>query len=198
MYTAFTFSELNLWVSFIILIPIIIYVKYNIGGIRKVMKELGLSMGWDYRNPIFGHTTLKGVYNGVDVLITYYPGSKHSRRYFGIELDIQSMFDIRISKENFMHKLGKKTGLAKEIETGDQQFDEKYFLKASNSYNAELFMRKSQVRQAVTSIVDTGFSIDMDNRKIKLIASVNYSKLADMFILQNVLDNAYRLIKELP
>jgi hypothetical protein len=180
------------------LILVFVYARFNLNSIRKVMKELAMSLGWEFKGSIFSEAVAAGEYNGISTRIRYWPGSKYRTRYFIIELDITGTFEVKISKENFFHRLGKKTGLAREIETGDAAFDEKYFLKASDDYNAEIYMQKPQVRQTVSSILDTGFSIDMDSRKMKFTAITAYGKIADVFLLKTVLDNAYRLIKELP
>ena len=180
------------------IIPLIIYLKFFTKNMRNTLKELAESLGWEFKGSIFSEAVAAGEYNGIAVKMRYWPGSKYRSSYFKIELDSAASFEIKISKENFMHRLGKTTGLAKEIETGDPQFDEKYFLRASDDYNAELFMHKTQVRQAVTYILDTGFNLNIDRQQIVLTANVMYSRLADVLMLKNVLDQAYRLIQELP
>jgi hypothetical protein len=198
MAAAFDIERWIISAVMLLIISALFYVRFTLNKVKKAMKELSLSLGWEFKNSLFSETHAQGEYNGISSLIKYYPGSKYRASYFGIELDIKSTFEIIVSKENFMHKLGKQTGLAKEIQTGDLQFDEKYFLKASNDYNAELYMQKPQVREVVTMIADSGFTINIAENKMKLMASVGFNKVADMFILKTALDNAYRLIKELP
>ena len=92
-----------------------------------------------------------GTLEGFEYTITFNPRdpnlSMEMRHPFGHSVDIV--------QENMLHRLGKRSGLVDEVQSGDEAFDRRFFLDGDNSEFVASFVGNELRRRHIKGIFDT-------------------------------------------
>jgi|GEM_PF-5032766 len=92
-----------------------------------------------------------GTVEDFDYTITFSPQDPN------LLLKLHHSFDhsIKIVPENLTHRLGKRTGLVDEVQSGDEAFDQSFFLDGDNSQFVADFVANELRRRHIKGIFDT-------------------------------------------
>jgi len=113
-----------------------------------------------------------GIFESIEYRYSYYPGSKNSPSYFKVEIDASSDGSFKIARERGFDRLFKKLGISTEIQTGDTNFDDSFYITADNEEFAKAIFSSAEKRQAVRNIFDIGFNrIEHDGKVLVALCS---------------------------
>ena len=111
----------------------------------------------------------------------YFPNpiklKRHSPIFGNLAVSADSDLDIhfRITTEDYVDKIFKKMDIASEFQTGDIEFDERFYIETAEPDLMISILSKSENRQIIKNIFDTGFTY-IENKKGRLES--NWKKLA--------------------
>ena len=95
-----------------------------------------------------------GIFESTEYRYCYYPGSKNSPSYFKVEIDASSDGSFKIARESGFDRLFKRLGISTEIQTGDTNFDDSFYITADNEEFTKAVFSSTERRQAVRNIID--------------------------------------------
>jgi hypothetical protein len=81
-----------------------------------------------------------------------------SGRHFFLELSSTSPVRFKVSREKYVDRLSKWVGLSREIQTGDSQFDQDFYIDAEAVPSARSFFDSLEVRHAIQKLLDSGYT----------------------------------------
>jgi len=88
----------------------------------------------------WGRPLLQGIWEGKTAKISLKPGGRNTPPKLQIALQHYLNFKLTIYTDNLLYQLAKKTGLMKEVEIGEPEFDKKYFLETNNPQEVISFL----------------------------------------------------------
>jgi hypothetical protein len=120
---------------------------------------------------------LTGSYNGRKYQYVYDCGygegltshqKRHSAPFFEVTAECLSKGDFRIVKESWIDILLKMMGMFREIQTGDADFDKKFYIETNTPHLASAFLKEVRTREIVEQIFQTGFTeLEQDGSVMK-------------------------------
>ena len=95
--------------------------------------------------------TGSGALEGFEYTVSFNPRDPH------LDLKVRHTFDhsVDIVQENMTHRLGKRTGLVDEVQSGDETFDKRFFLDGDNSEFVAMFVGNELRRRHIKGVFDT-------------------------------------------
>ncbi len=145
-----------------------------------------------------------GVYKDRNIRFLYFPGAKNSPPYLKAYFPIAFKNKLIIKKESSFESFSKKIGLTREIQTGDMEFDEKYFIDTGSEEFARAYLGEGARRQQIDAILGDervkAHSIELKKGEICLHIPLVRQKLGklDKDSLLNCIDNLLELSMNMP
>ncbi len=179
--------------SIIMLIFILVFTIYFISKqskkrseLLKELKEAGILKSFSKGEGKIGDIKYK---------IYYFGGSKNSQPYFSISLSgdipVKSK-GFYLTKETSFDRFFKKLGLVSEIQTGDEEFDNLFFINSSDDIFTKMFLSNPKNRDLIKEIYKLGYNqIFIQNKKIEVRAKpvskdIKADKASVEFIAQSL------------
>ena len=130
----------------------------------------------------------------------YYAGSRNSPSRFQIAVPCSSDFEFTMKPEKNSHRFFKKIGISREIQTGDEFFDNKVYISTNSDDMMREFLQEEKVRDLILKIFSRDFNqIILNGREI--IANISPFKNRGNFqtsVIQNVAEDLKILSNDLP
>lgn len=141
-----------------------------------------------------------GRVDSVEYRYRYYPGSKNSPSSFRVDIDAPSEKSFKVTREGGFDRLSKRVGISTEIQTGDQDFDENFYITTNDNEFIQFFFSASAKRQAVRNIFNAGFNrIEHDGKRMVAICSpFKADKEIDQSVLTHLASDLIRLGQQMP
>lgn len=158
-------------------------VRMKQGGLLRVNKNLpgGLTPGKE----------ISDTCNGTDYFQLFTPGGKNVPSSYKIKIECPSSGFFRIARETGFDRFFKSLGIANEIQSGDKDFDNKFFIETDAVNFTRTYFMSSEKRRAVDSILDHGFTkVEHDGKTMTAICSpVQFKKPLDKTVIQKVVSS---------
>ncbi|MDH5638011.1 MAG: hypothetical protein OEZ04_05930 [Nitrospinota bacterium] len=102
----------------------------------------------------------------------YKSGSKNSPSTFTVIVKAQVPCDVTISREGVAHRVAKKYGISKELQTGDPTFDKDYYIDTYAPKFAASFLSDPYKRDAINDIMGAKFdSVELKKDSVNAVKS---------------------------
>jgi len=130
----------------------------------------------------------------------YYAGSNNSPSGFRVEIDAASEGSFKVAREGRFDRLAKRLGITTEIQTGDRDFDEDFFITTSDNEFAQSFFSSSDKRRAIRDIFEKGFNrIEHDGQTMVAICSpFKMDERIDESLLRQLASDLVTLAQRMP
>ncbi len=141
-----------------------------------------------------------GVLDSVEYRYRYYPGSKNSPSSFRVEIDAPSEKSFKVAREGGFDRLSKRLGISTEVQTGDQDFDENFYITTDDNEFIQSYFSSSAKRQAVRNIINAGFNrVEHDGKRMMAICSpFKIDKEIDQSVLTDLVSDLISLGQQMP
>jgi hypothetical protein len=156
------------------------------------------------RSKLTGNIQGTVLLDGVECIYGYTPPTRGSRSrrpgVFKISLGCQSDGEFTIRAEGTMDRLGKKIGIASEVQTHDADFDGRFYIDSSDREFVSAFFASPESREAIRSLFDLGFEAAVHDGKTMAVQWTGYERLEEFnaeFVKEAIL-YLTALIGELP
>ncbi len=130
---------------------------------------------------------LSGIYKQRRIKVILIPASRNSPATLDIYCYLNCLFKLSIYHEGKILRILKKFGLYREVETGDMEFDKKYFISTNNEMAVRNFLMDYKNKEIIDRFMFSGFDAVGFRKKYINIKKQNYSLEEDLK-LDNVLD----------
>jgi hypothetical protein len=116
--------------------------------------------------------------DGVELRVIVTSGSRSRGHYPYLELrKIRPIgFKMLIHVEHELTEGFKDLGLLEDVTIGDSSFDERFFLRAGDSHQAQLYFQSDRRRQAIHNLFDLGFSFVEATKKYVSVQKIEHEK----------------------
>ena len=138
--------------------------------------------------------------DGVQYTYYYHPGSRNSPSYFRIRIPCSSVGSFKLSLENPLDRFFKRFGLSTEIQAGNPEFDERFYITTNDIAWTRMVLNDGSKQRAALRIADSGFNEIHASGKI-LTATCRPFRIKDQVTKEMIEDTAAQLLemsKELP
>ncbi|MCK4533732.1 hypothetical protein KAU39_08085 [bacterium] len=130
---------------------------------------------------------LSGIYQQRKIKIILLPAGRNNPATLDVYCYLNCPFKLSIYHEGKILRILKKIGFYREIETGDMEFDKKYFIRTNNGMAARNFLMDYKSKKIIDSFMSSGFNTVCFRKKHINIKKQNYSLDEDLK-LDKVLD----------
>ncbi len=137
-------------VLLLVIVPLLVLLVIRSARKRKAARERGESV----KTPGMGEDTLEGV----TYRFKHFRGGKNAPPYFKLVLDCPSPGDFKVTRETRFDRFFKKLGVAVEVTTHDQVFDDGFYITTDAPGFARTFFGKSKCRSHTALIFDEGYT----------------------------------------
>ncbi len=130
----------------------------------------------------------------------YYAGSRNSPCRLAISIDVNSLAQFRIVKETKTDGFFKKLGINQELQTGDFDFDQKYYiLSGANEFVSDV-LREQSSRDTFRFVFETGFTeISLKDGKLEAEwQGFSFPANVQSESIARVIDALRRIAKNIP
>jgi len=100
-----------------------------------------------------------GIFEGVEYRYQHDAGSKDSPSSFTVSVDCPSGESFKVTRETAVDVFGERLGVDMELQTGDREFDDEFYLTTEKSDFARTFFGSAAKRQAIRNIFVNGFDL---------------------------------------
>ena len=141
-----------------------------------------------------------GIFEGIEYRYQHYAGSRDSASSFTVAVDCPSGESFKVTRETGVDVFGERLGVDMELQTGDQEFDDDFYLTTEKSDFACTFFGSTEKRQAIRNIFDNGFDL-IKHDGIEMIAVRTPCKREDwpdQAVLEAVAANLNTLTEDVP
>ena len=141
-----------------------------------------------------------GTVDGVEYRYAYTPSSKNRASSLAVWVDCQSEGAYRLSRETGFDRFFKRLGVCCEISTGDDAFDEKFYITTDTVEFAREYFGNPQKREAATRVHGLGFTqLSLGKGGLRAVRSpFNLKKDFDSAMVENVASALVALSRDLP
>jgi hypothetical protein len=153
------------------------------------MKQGGL---FNFAKNIPGNLTpgkeVPGTFNGRDYFQLYNPGGKNVPSSYTIKIACPSSGIFSISRESGFDRFFKSLGVTREIQTGDKDFDQEFFINTNAIEFTSAFFMNPEKCLTVKSILELGFTkVEHDGKTMAAICSpVKFEEPLDQTVIQKI------------
>ena len=129
-----------------------------------------------------------GTFNGRDYFQLYNQGGKNVPSSYTIKIECPSSGIFSISKETGFDRFFKSLGVTKEIQTGDKDFDQTFFINTDTPQFTRTFCMNPEKCQTVKNIFEHGFTkVEHDGKAMAAICSpVQFKEPLDQAVIQKI------------
>ena len=176
-------------------IGVMVYILYRKNRFRVTV--LAASLG---REAMKSGQSYEGEAHGKQFFYQYFAGSRNAPSYFKIWIDCPSRGDFRIGKESFIDRTFKQLGIAVEVQTGDSQFDQDYYLNTNSVAFTGACFSSPERRQAVNELFKLNFKkISHNGKTLEIkITPFTLAKGFDKAIIESAVSQLIALGRDLP
>ncbi len=113
------FQDVFPFAAFVFFFLVLLAFEYL--GTRKQRQALKIiaQQFWGSCSKVFVNCSFKGKFQGIALSIVYAPARKNSPAYLRIALEKDSRLKLRVYRESFISRAGKKMRLVREVEIFD-------------------------------------------------------------------------------
>ena len=158
--------------------------------IRRMRLKQGGLMGVDSGVPdvLSKGKEVCGTYNGTEYYQQYTPGGRNVPSSYKIKIDCPSSGSFRISRETGFDRFFKALGIAKEIQTGNKEFDNKFFIKTDAVNFTRMFFMSTDKSRAISDVFKYGFTqVEHDGKTMAAVFSpVRFKNPLDDTLIQEI------------
>jgi len=168
---------------------------------RKKVSEMATKASATEVKNSFGGRTFDGRFQDLEYNCRYFGGSKNSPPSFTITIKHPVPTPLTITRESGLDRLGKKIGLADELQTGDPAFDQAYYLNTEGKPLYRDFFSNRARREAVQGLFTAGYKVRhlaFVKDEVKVVISPFRRKDLDSFLLEPFLEKMAVLARALP
>jgi hypothetical protein len=122
---------------------------------RRALREFSVAQGLDAFEPGKIYT---GEFEGRPYQYVYHAGSRNRRASFRVRIDCPSPGDFEVSAESRFDRVFKKLGIVAELQTGDPDFDRRFYINTNSVRFCRAYFANGDVRQTVRGIADLGYT----------------------------------------
>jgi len=123
----------------------------------------------------------RGVYQGLNFVITLTQGGKNSPPYLRVLLMKKSTFQLSLYKESLISELGKKVGVVKEVKINDEVFDKDFFIFSNKPDKIISYFSNGEIKNTARELFDVlGFNGLIINEQGLKAQKVNYNLNIDL------------------
>lgn len=123
----------------------------------------------------------RGIYQGLNFVITLTQGGKNSPPYLRVLLMKKSTFQLSLYKESLISELGKKVGVVKEVKINDEAFDKEFFIFSNKADRVISYFSNSDIKNTARDLFDVlGFNGLIINEQGLKAQKVNYNLKTDI------------------
>jgi hypothetical protein len=144
-----------------IVLAVITVVFYQRRKQNKILTRMGQTLG-----AVKSGRVMSAVFEGTEYRYEHYPGSKNAPSFFRIFVDCPSSGEFKIVREKGFDRFGKSIGLASEIQTGDPEFDDQFYIMTDTVEFTSAYLLEGQKRQDIRNITRLGFNEILHDGKI--------------------------------
>ena len=170
--------------------------------LRKRQRTMQKAIGNVMEPPgAFGSSrTSTGTYEGTEYKYEYFAGSRNAPSYFKIKVECPSSGSFKIAKETRFDRFFKKLGLCCEIKTGDDPFDDSFYVTTDTVDFTQAFFSSAEKRAAISDIYERGFNkISHDGKAMTAMWSPFQTKNeVDMALITEIVSRLIVLTKDMP
>ena len=144
--------------------------------------------------------TYAGQIHGKEYFYEYYPGSKNRKSYFKISIDTDSNGEFRVHQEHKFDRLFKYLGITAEIQTGDSDFDRRYYLETDSVAFTRACFDAADTREYVRKLFDLGITgLTCADEKLEAeISPFTFTEKIDRDLVESVVTELVQLRDGLP
>ena len=114
-----------------------------------------------------GKFKVQGRHGGMSYALTYRSGREMAAPLLILTIPVKPPFRLTLRKESLDTRLSKRIGMASELVTGIDDFDDEYFIQTSDEVACRKFLSVSEHRDAIRAIHQLGFQFTFDRRVIR-------------------------------
>ncbi len=122
---------------------------------QNVLKQV--SQSWNIPDLQSGKI-YQAVYEGMEYEYEYFAGTRKYPSYFKIRIKCLSKGEFVIGKESKLDAWARNVGISCEIQTGDVQFDEEFYIRTNSVDFTTAYFFLPQKREAVKDLFRLGFN----------------------------------------
>jgi hypothetical protein len=147
------------------------YNKQRIASLKKLIPVLGGSLArWSFFVPKW-----EGRFEGLSVVVSLIPEGRNTPPYLRVWMQARSSLTLKITRETFSARLGKRLGLVREVTIHDPVFDRAFLIYSNQPARATAHLHNDQVKQTIHGLFTQGFeTLSVDPKRI-LISKPNYA-----------------------
>jgi len=178
--------------SIIILVCFVYRYKDNKSVLKKIASSLGA------RRDLMGRYVINK--NGIKYWYSYSFESKNSPPVLTVSVPCKSHGEFILAPEVNFDKMAKKLGFSSELQTGDNDFDDKYYISSDTVDFACIYFQSKQKRDILENIFrTTGFSrIRHNGKSLKIFwPGIDESQLGESLVKETIA-NLVKLSQNLP
>jgi hypothetical protein len=176
----------------VILIPFLIANKFDTKWRNGKLAGIASAIGGEYKN-----RTVTGNFLGHPSELFFLEGDNNSYPRLLITIERGSPVSMSIRKEKLADRVSKKVGLVVEPRTGDEAFDNEYFIESDAPGQAKAFLRYVENRMSIAAIFSNkgvnAISIGENSIRVTIDNCVPVSKKINGAIAKDILTNMNRM-----
>lgn len=141
--------------AFLAFIALLLYFGYLAGRRRRrLFEEIAAFIPGEARGLGFlQNFSFRGAWRGKKLLIKYWPGGKNSPSHLEYSLEGPLfVFDLRVGKEDLVTSALGSLGLARDLQTGDPEFDGRFRIKGEPGDLALRYLQLPGLRQRIAEL----------------------------------------------
>ncbi|MEE9614630.1 MAG: hypothetical protein V3W31_06720, partial [Thermodesulfobacteriota bacterium] len=169
------------------------------GGAGGSMEEIASALEAKAEGNRITGTVRSGTGGELPYECEYSQGSKNTPSYFKVRIECSFPHPLKIRREGGFDRFGKSIGLAEEVQTGERQFDEKFYVATENRAFAGPYLMDDRRRAPIKAIFSHPVkSITFSNDSIEvLMEGVGPSDVSPEMI-KDIVENLPELVGDLP
>jgi hypothetical protein len=134
-------------------LAVIIVIFYQRRKQNKTLTRMGQALG-----AVKSGRVMSAEFEGTEYRYEHYAGSRNAPSYFRIFVDCPSSGEFKIAREKGFDRFGKSIGIAREIQTGDPDFDDQFYIMTDTVDFTSAYLMDGQKRQDIRTITSFGFN----------------------------------------
>lgn len=141
-----------------------------------------------------------GTIDGVQYRYHYHPGSRNSPPQFRVMIDCATYGKFKLSRETAFDRFFKRFGLSSEIQTGDPEFDQQFYITTNDTAWTRLVLNPAAKRRMALDIYNSGFN-EIQTTGKKIIATCRPLRKKNKItrdLIERTAANLVAISRELP
>jgi hypothetical protein len=136
---------------------------------RRALRGFSAAQGLEALEP---GKTYTGELGGQPYECVYHAGSRNRPASFRVRIACPSPGDFTVGPESSFDRLFKKLGIAVEVQTGDPDFDRRFYINTNTVGFCRTYFAKGDVREAMRRIADLSYAtVSLDGSTLEAVCS---------------------------